>query len=200
MAVRVEMRRPRATSLRQMERLMNLTANGLISTPITPMTVQTDNPPRHAYFEIEELPTNPAYAACVLFFGGSPAPFGSSNTVVPWTAPPNLVYDPQNMFNGTTTITVPVDGYYRIICRLFATGGTGSLTSFTVSIKYPRWPAASIFLAQRDAVSIPSISGGMNAGLTIAVLVHVPASTSFIVSGIPSILRNGYFEVRQIGS
>jgi hypothetical protein len=188
-----------------------LTTSGLISVAgSNPMTVQMTgfNPnPNFSYFEVEQLPSAPAFAVCILYFGGAGFVPLTSNTwnVVPWTVvPPMITYDPLNMFNGNTQITVPVDGYYRIICRIFVQGGSVGTPTYTITAENPIFPGGTNNIVLAAAEDIPAVAGNGFATLTLSVLVHVPATTSFQMSFLNSIgqtfLREGYFEIRQIGT
>ncbi len=166
----------------------NLTASALVSVASpNQITVQmlAFGPvpsPDWAYFEVEQLPAAPAFAICVLYFGGTSS---SSNLweVIPWNAfAPIIIYDPLSMFNGNSQITVPVDGYYRIICRVFGQGGTSQTVTYTITANNPVFPGGSNNIVMAAAEDFPTISGATLATETVSVLVHVPATTNFEIS------------------
>ncbi len=163
--------------------------------------------PDYSYFEVEQLPGTPAFAVCIIYFGGlgNTSPGSPPWDVVPFTlVSPMIAYDPLNMFNGNTQITVPVDGYYRILCRIFVEGGSNATSTWTITANNPIFPGGTSNIVLAAAEDFISIGGITRATTTLSVLVHVPATTNFQISflnnAFGAFLQEGYFEIRQIGT
>jgi len=110
------------------------------------------------------------------------------------------IYDPNFMFNGSTTITAPVAGTYKVSSRVW--GNAGGATGFRMDLtQLVNGVAASQLNSQ---ATIVGTDGSTNqASISMFNVFTVTGAATFVVQLFlgPSVminLRSGYFEVEQI--
>jgi hypothetical protein len=110
------------------------------------------------------------------------------------------VYDPNSMFDGSTTITVPTGGTYRVTTRAWGEGSSASPFR-TDMFQFVNGISASQI--QQQAATFASISNVVEANHTMTNIYTVAAGTQFTFQLLPVspntlVLRSGFFEVAQL--
>lgn len=110
------------------------------------------------------------------------------------------LFDPEGMFNGSDTMTAPVDGTYRVTSRVWAIGG--SSVPFRVDMSQ-RVDGLVTSQLQSQSATFASDGNAVHAFHMMSNVYTVSAGTAFTVTFLPVSpftvsLRSGFFEVAQI--
>jgi len=127
----------------------------------------------------------------------------TGNNVIDLTANGAVVdiYDPCQMYNGSTTITVPVDGTYRVTTR--AWGNAGTQTGMRLDMMQLVNGVQTSQLQQTQSTA-SDVNGSVQANIMMTNIFTVSAGTQFtyafgpVIDGGTLTLRSGFFEVAQL--